>query len=513
LDGEFQIAVWDARAQTLTLANDRFGGLPQYWTSVPQGLAFAGGVRGVLVAPGVDSTSDVEALKEAVTFGGYRLGDRTNVSSVRMVGAATIQTLTRDGRRTRRYWTWADIDAARPSSARAGTGRDPNSAARCDLVDEAHRLWASAIRRRRDDEGRDGQTLSGGLDSRAILAEASGSRAWSALTYGIAGCDDGEIARRAAESANVPWTFQPLYLGEWLERRLAHVQHTDGLIDLHDLMHVESVGLQRALFDTHWTGYVGDAVCGPTFCSVTTSEAALLAAPYYGTEISLPYETALERMSSHAHHLEPASPRFTLFEHKLAQSTNRWTAAWRPYLRVRKPFLDYDLFEFWQALSADVRTDGRLYEHWLVARYPHLFARIPYQRTGVPVLAAGWRVKTARWHRGLVGRVARGLPSGWIAPRIRAYADDDRMWRVPAVRSRLVDIITRPTSRSAEIFGRDRLESLVARWTARAAAPAQVIGALVVFETYHAGLSAHLAAARAEARRVRETTLQSADVC
>jgi len=59
LDGEYQIAVWDTRDRVLSLVNDRFGGLTWYWAQSPSGFAFAGGVRGVLMAPGVsrDPTS------------------------------------------------------------------------------------------------------------------------------------------------------------------------------------------------------------------------------------------------------------------------------------------------------------------------------------------------------------------------------------------------------------------------------------------------------------------------
>ena len=96
LNGEYQIALWDGHDQTLTLVNDRFGGLPLYWARSAEGFAFAGGVRGVLMAPGVPAEPDADAIREAVTFGGFRLGDRTNVSAVKMVPGASI-VVVRDG--------------------------------------------------------------------------------------------------------------------------------------------------------------------------------------------------------------------------------------------------------------------------------------------------------------------------------------------------------------------------------------------------------------------------------
>src|SRR5262249_36583390 len=65
LDGEYQIVLWDARERRLVLLNDRFGGLPLYWARSPDGFAFAGGVRGVLMAPGVPRDPDPEAIRES----------------------------------------------------------------------------------------------------------------------------------------------------------------------------------------------------------------------------------------------------------------------------------------------------------------------------------------------------------------------------------------------------------------------------------------------------------------
>src|SRR5262249_19531203 len=99
LDGEYQIVLWDARERRLVLLNDRFGGLPLYWARSPDGFAFAGGVRGVLMAPGVPRDPDPEAIRESVTFGGFRLGDRTNVAAVKMLPGASVVTV-EDGRPT-----------------------------------------------------------------------------------------------------------------------------------------------------------------------------------------------------------------------------------------------------------------------------------------------------------------------------------------------------------------------------------------------------------------------------
>jgi hypothetical protein len=498
LDGEYQIGVWDGRERTLTVVNDRFGGLPLYWAESSAGVAVAGGVRGVLVAPGIAVRPDAEALREAVTFGGYRLGTRTNIDGVEMVGGATELTIRAGKRRSRRYWTWTSIP---PRSVRNVE----------EAVSEVAARWRTAVARRLSGPGRFGQTLSGGLDSRAILAEVAPklARAWTAITYGVPGCDDERYARQAAHAVGADWRFLELYAGDWLALRDRFIQPTDGLMQLGDLMHVESLDLQRASFDVHLSGYVGDAVSGPTFGDVGTAEEALLACPFYGTPLGLPYEEALRRVQDLSCALDGASERFFLFDHKLPQSTNRWPSAWRPWLRVRKPFLDYEFFDYCQGLPSEIRTRRRLHERWLRGTYPACFARIPHQKTGLPVLSARWRVQLAR-----VARRSRRLLSEWAppalcpAPRIRAYQDDDRIWRTAGVVDRLTSLILRPGSLCCDILGRDRVTDLIRVWKDTAAAPAQVVGALYVYEAYHRDLPGVLARAASSvgSRQVAQVT-------
>jgi hypothetical protein len=460
LDGEYHVAIWDRSARRLAIFNDRFGALPLYWTCTPAGVAFAGGVRGVLLAPGVRIEPDTDAITEAVTFGGFRLGTRTNVRDVSMLPGSSV--LSADGARAgvSRYWSWSEIPAG---------SRRPID----DVVSELRHEWTRAVSARLEGAVRPGLTLSGGLDSRAILAESVRHGRIHAVTYGVPESDDVRIARRAARAAGAEWTLHPLYDGSnpgWLDRRVAHIQATDGLVDLVDLMHVEAIDDLCAHADLNLSGYIGDAVTGPTFNDVSTPEAVVLALPYYGGVLGMEWGAALERITPLVNELGPARARFALFEHKLPQSTNRITAALRPHIRVRRPFVDYRVFELAQSQPAITRGADRLHERWLRSTYPACFGRIPHQKTGVPPLTPEWRRVARRaaryaWRRGLGALAAAGAP--------------------------VVDSI------SCEVFGRDRVKNVVDAWFERLAAPTQVIGALFVYETYHRDLAATLRSARA----------------
>lgn len=493
LDGEYQIAWWDRAGRTLTLLNDRFGGLPLYYARSRAGFAFAGGVRGVLAAPGISRDPDLSAIREAVTFGGFRLGDRTNVAAVKMLAGASCLTLRDDAISLSRYWRWSDIPSI--------PARDVDEA-----VDEVHHRWRASIERRLAGAARPGQTLSGGLDSRAILAECAGrSPGWTAITYGVDRCDEVDIARRAATRAGAEWLFHPLYDagGAWLERRTSFIQQTDGLIDLADLMHLDALPLQASRIDVHLSGYIGDVVSGPTYNSIRTAADVALQLPFYGAGIGYDYTAAVAIAESLAGGVQPAAPRFAIFEHKFPQSTNRWTAAWRPWVRVRKPFVAYRFFDFCQGLPSEMRGAGALHERWLSSRYPALFASIPNAKTGVPALSAAWRVHAARGTRMLARRIGGGLKRMRvpISPRAQTYHPDETYWRTPGVHARIEGAILRPESIVAEVFGRQTVANLLHDWFTSAAVPTQIIGALYSYECYHRDLAAHLSTAAAPPKK------------
>jgi asparagine synthase/glutamine amidotransferase-like protein len=477
IDGEYQMAVWDSGERTLSIVNDRFGGLPLYVAEQNGAFLFAGGVRGILAVPGFAIVVDEDAIREAVTFGGYRLGGRTNVAGISMIAGGTVTIWNARSRSLgrRRYWSWPDIRPAPRRDIRA-------------LFGEASSLWRQAITRRLTNGLRHGQTLSGGLDSRVILAEATRHvPAWVAITYGIEGCDDARYAEMAAARAGAKWLFMPLSQPGWLEMRTDLVQTTDGLIDLHDLGHLESVPVQSSVMDVHLSGYIGDAVGGPTFTDVSDARGVLRKLPYYGGILGMPEADALARAEGLIRDIGSAAPRYALFEHKLPQSTNRWASAFRPWLRVRKPFTDYDLFDFYQGMDVALRGEENFYEKWLLAAYPEFFRSIPNQKTGVPIRSSWIRWQAARGRRFLRRKlrphVARfGL---FRAERSRGYTRDEVEWRTPQARSILEGTILRSDSLSCDIFGRDRVNAVLKAWFDSAAAPAQVIGALYVFEAYH----------------------------
>jgi hypothetical protein len=492
LDGEYQIALWTPSSRTLLLLNDRFGALSLYTASGADGAAFAGGVRGVLMAPGIASEPDLDAIREAVTFGGFRLGSRTNIRGVSTVPPSSAVTLTPRNVETRRYWTWSALPQP--------DGRD-----RSALLEETRGAWRRAIARRLDGAVTPGLALSGGLDSRAILAEAhSQGQHLAALTYGVPESDDVKIARRAAAAADAPWTLYPLYSEGWLERRAGRIQQTDGLMELVDLMHAEPLEQMPQVFDTYLSGYIGDVVTGSTYFSIASASDFVASMPYYGGTLGLSYESALASAEDILARLSGPA-RFAPYEHKLIQAINRITAAARPFVTVRRPFVDYAFFETAQRVPADWRNDHAWHEQWLRSTYPRFYTRIPNQRTSVPVQSSRLRwqlTRTARfgWRRALSLLQARGVP---VTVPQRHFHPDESYWSVPEARCVIEETILRSGSLSCEVFGREAVRSTLKQFFDERSVAVQVVGAMFVFEHYHRARASFLADARSKGALIR----------
>lgn len=501
LDGRYQLALFDAVERRVVVASDRFGGVPTFWARSAQGTAFAGGVRGVLMAPSMPVEPDADAIREAVTFGGFRLGPRTNVRGVERLRGGSLLVID-DRVVTRDYWRW-------PAAPPAAVG------ARVDLVAEAHRLWQRAVAIRMSDAQRPGQTLSGGVDSRAILAEASPlAQSWTAITYGVDGCDDARYAQRAASAAKATWIFDPLYQTappDWLERRTALVQETDGLVQLSDLLHAESLRLQRSLIDVHMSGYIGDVVCGTTYDRVVDAPSLLAKLPYSGVSLAWTWSHALEWGAGAIAAVAPGLPKYAIYEHKFPQAIHPIFQIYAPYVRVRGPFTDYALFDFFARLPDATRE--WLYKAWMAERYPAFFSAIPDQSTGLPVGASRAQIAVERARRGGVRRLsttlrAAGLPSP--RRRVRSYHDEHGQWKRAPIRERIEAAILRRDSLAAGIFGIEPLRAAVAAFFDRGIGPVQYVGALYTFEVYHRDLAAHLrAAARTAEASVRRPEVQT----
>ena len=189
VNGQFNVILSDRRRRALLLANDRFASRPLYFHATRDRVIWSNQVRGLL-APDVPRRLCEAGMHQVFVFQTI-LDERTLLEDVWTLPPAGVMTF-QDGRaRVARYWELRYQDAA------------PRSAGR--YAEDLAETLRGAVRRNLRSAKRVGLLLSGGLDSRAIIACSPVSL--SAVTIADSENSEVAVARRLAATRDRPFTF------------------------------------------------------------------------------------------------------------------------------------------------------------------------------------------------------------------------------------------------------------------------------------------------------------------
>jgi asparagine synthase (glutamine-hydrolysing) len=467
VDGVFSLASFDAKAGELVLATDRLGFRPLYVTETADWLAYASRVGALLAIRDRTPPLDPIALRQFFAFD-HLLGDRTWWQGIEVVPPGSLWRISATGRQARRYWTFDDIPSA-PMPAE-------------EVIPEMARLWSQAVRQRRK-PGLTPLLLSGGLDSRSLLAELRRQDAPVAtITFGAPGCPDMVIARRCARLAGVPHEPRALDAETWWRGRDAGIAQTDGLVNavhLHATSVADAETVGNRVSPIHIAGdslfggsYLADYWIPPAARADWRESWREIVRRYCQPNPFFPPAEVVEASSDDAgRYLEGRSPDCFFYLHRQRRFILHGAIALSPRFETTYPSLSLPLIDLLLGkVAPEERKDHRLYARFLLAEYPEYFATIPWQATGRG-LAAPPPTRLGRIARRLLGRAP------WLAPSRsrRPFADYGRLVRVSRLQQRLarhsllVEDALGPAARSA--LATDGLD-------------ARVLLGLVTLETY-----------------------------
>jgi hypothetical protein len=193
--GTFCAAHVAADGRSVSLVGDRLALRPIYYAVTSDYVFFATALRILEALPHVVRTLDVRAVMEARTLG-HLLGDRTPYEEIRALDCGEVVHVNRRAVEKTIYWR---LDTIPLSTKRAPSLID-------DLVDV---LRAAVSRRVGADRGA-AAFLSGGLDSRTIVAllRERGASVYS-FNFALAGTQDQIYGRRFAQAAGVAHVEHP----------------------------------------------------------------------------------------------------------------------------------------------------------------------------------------------------------------------------------------------------------------------------------------------------------------
>jgi asparagine synthase (glutamine-hydrolysing) len=192
LNGQFAVAIWDARTRSVHLLRDPFGIRPLFWWSNGGSINFASEVKALLANREVSVTIDPRGLIQSFRFWTV-VGERTMFGEIKQVPPGHTLSWRRGKATLERYWNW-------PFSASVEPLRLNSDAEYCEAF---HDAFAQSVKRQAMADVEVGAYISGGIDSSVIvrhLDEVNGKRSLS--TFSVA-FDDADYDESSAQQAVV----------------------------------------------------------------------------------------------------------------------------------------------------------------------------------------------------------------------------------------------------------------------------------------------------------------------
>ena len=428
VDGSYTAVIYDVQGARITLAVDRYGSRPLYWTRYQDGLAWSTESKAFLGLPGSEPRIRRQAVDEFLELN-YIPHNGSWFEGVERVPAAATLTWDQSTRMlaTQRYWWWDRVKLLEP-------GFDED-----EIAEELADRFVRSVARRVEGPRQAGLMLSGGIDSRSILAAMPQPVGpIEALTFGKRGCVDVRIARRAAALKRARIHVWEMTADNWLAPRIDGVWWAEASSSILDMNGIEARHLCRELLPICLSGGPWDDILRGYYPTMLPSSRPVTA-------------DALVRELKCRPELVGDIPAYAFEKpeaYLLGEYLGRELAVGPILLRTavvhRQVYSDNALVEFAFSLPDHLRADCYIWRKALISKFPEFFRWVPDAAIGVPL---GWPQSVrVVGKKAVVGTRRATQPFGRLAQRwssMWAYADLGRWLRtepsLSVVRKLLLD--------------------------------------------------------------------------
>lgn len=413
LRGDFSIVCFNAQKKKLYIVSDKFGLKPIYYSLCRQGLSFASEVKALLQMPGVAKKRNLQALSDFYRFG-FVLGAKTLFENILLLPPASVlkYDLQLDQVEIEPYWELTEIFPAQDNSCAFDEKK---------VVEN----FSLAVARRLSSLDKVGISLSGGLDSRAILAAmGSKSRGTPSYTLGLPGCQDQILSAELSAIAGTKHDFLeigPEDLGDFQTMAETLVCLSDGFYHPHES--TEKIALdyfKKAPFKIVLRGHGGEIAKASLAYPVQVSPEVMQGTGCFNVvdyiysranlvarDITFPqlfsgkYINAIEEgaRTSLNESLFPLNGRLKAADMCIFFYINEWIrrqvvaslSIFRTQLEIRLPYLDEDFLESLLQLPVSKRHSGEVHVQIVRSCMPELL-KVKNSNTGSPLDAGKLRL-------------------------------------------------------------------------------------------------------------------------
>jgi asparagine synthase (glutamine-hydrolysing) len=492
LHGKFVAALWDKTKRRLILTNDRFGMRPLYYAKLRGRLLWASEIKALLADAAVCRQGHLRGIAQFFTFG-QLLGEDTLLKGVRLLPAAgwLIYDLGNDRLKLDRYWRLTEL-------------KGYNGGTEAAILEHIEAAFAKAVDRCTAGTDRLGLSLSGGLDSRTILAAVPADRPIRTVSMGVAGSmdhrgaeemarllcrqhhccvlGDGFLARFADYLKQMVHLTDGHYLSQCVIMPTLPVYRDLGIQVLlrghaGELMHMrkaynfsldqqafsirDDAGLEGWLHG-HLQTYMLDGIEGSLFAPAHRREMAGL---------------ALESLRACLRESQGIGPPLQRIWHLfISQRLRRETALsmvkFGSLVETRLPYLDNELVDALLAAPPEMKLGEGIQAHILHCRAP-AFLRVPNSNTGTRVGA---------------GPVARALGKARLKIlaklRVRGYQPYERLglWLRRELRPLVCDLLLNELCLERGLFDPNTVKTIVENHLSGRRNHTFLLMALMIFE-------------------------------
>ena len=493
VNGTFVAAIWEARFRRLTLVNDRFGMKPLYYALLPDRLLFASEIKSLLADSAVPRDPDPRGISQFFSFG-QLFGEDTLLRAVKVLSPAAWVTYRQAEHEFQidRYWQLSDIKV------------DPQLS-HADFLERIDTAFAKAVELRTNDTAALGISLSGGLDSRSILAAIDHRRTpIKSVSMGMRGSLDHRCAQQLSAASNGDhfcYLLDDRFLSSYEHFMRTMVHLTDGhyldqciviptlptyqqlgievLLRGHagELMHMDKAynfsldrdgwairdeASLRTWLNGHMQTYMLNDLPGPLLAQSSEDDLQALA------------EQSLADALRASEQMEPALHRIwhLFITQRLRRETAMSMAKIGTLFETRLPFLDNQVIETLLSAPPQWKCGDQIQSYILGKRRPEFLA-VVNANTGAPLGASQIRQRATHFRNRVLAKL--GVPG---------YQPYERLglWLRRELRTWVEEVLLSPRTLQRGVFEPQTVKQVVQNHMARLGNHTALLLAMLIFE-------------------------------
>jgi asparagine synthase (glutamine-hydrolysing) len=498
LNGSFTLIIWDEKSQELLMINDRYGLRPLYYAERDGYLLLGSEVKAILQDEKFERIVDDRSVADFFSFG-YILGTKTFFKGIELLPPASILTCSAGQISIEQYWDFNFNEEYEDQSEEY-------------YIKNLSKLILQAVERQMNGTHRIGVPLSGGFDSRTIVASISKKHyPIHTFTFGKPNCNDAKFAQMVADKLGTDhhfFEFKPDDLASYAEKA---VYLTDGMLNCVHAHRMQTYDAAREFMDIALVGWIGDSMIGSGYLTddLANIEDNFQIFKYLSMYIPINlfrylfndnYFSVVEKNLKYSRNyilqigrdVDFKLPSNRLMYYNLKERQRRFTSMGlilvRNSLEVRTPFSDYDLIDFSLKIPPTFKIKKRLYKKVISTMFPH-FEKVPYQATGLPLTTSKFQMKIhffSRLPRKIINKISKKFFRLEFFGNTKPYADyEGWMKNNKKLREYILSILLDERALARPYFNPNCIKKILDLHMSGKKNYSELIGLLLTFELWN----------------------------